>query len=372
MALVKSAETLDEMKAGILKWVFVMLAWAQNAQAMVVDDWLEDIGEIKRGLSLPVQDHLEYVHPSSQMLLERLHNVYGRIDNEEPSFYIGTAKANLEQFVKEVAIRGKRRDLYRLLLQKKKASEKRMRVSLTDEMLKLVDLQALLEKAFVHSHHRLLLDAEALIQDPQLAKKLVAEIRPFMNRRDLVDLADKLEHQKSIEIDRDLLPPFARMAVKNFSHFKGPNCFHAALAFQDPSIPKTPLFNASRKGDYHWQMINYDELWRVLENSFYEVHPESTALKYGDVLVFFDSPEELNPGAQINFHWIKHAAVYLFGEYTFSKGSKSANSTYTVNTLAEEFEGWQNRLNHLTIKIFRKSLIRVKNLPYVDQHDWFF
>ena len=48
-------------------------------------------------------------------------------------------------------------------------------------------------------------------------------------------------------------------------------------------------------------------------------------------------------GSYLNPHytWIKHTATYLYSDYTFSKGSKSANTAYTIKTLDEE---WARKL----------------------------
>jgi hypothetical protein len=54
-----------------------------------------------------------------------------------------------------------------------------------------------------------------------------------------------------------------------------------------------------------------------------------------------------------DWHWIKHAATYLFDDYTFSKGSNSPDTPYTVKTLDEEWDAWDHRSAHLGLKVFR-------------------
>jgi hypothetical protein len=115
-------------------------------------------------------------------------------------------------------------------------------------------------------------------------------------------------------------------------------------------------------------MINYDELWRILQLSFYEINPEQTSIQYGDMIVFFETKTP-QYGA-LDFKTLRHAATYLFGGYVFSKGSKSANSPYVVRTLAVEWETWTKYTEKLGVKVFRRNLKHVKTAPPMDPVDW--
>ena len=117
-------------------------------------------------------------------------------------------------------------------------------------------------------------------------------------------------------------------------------------------------------------MINYDELWRVLNTHFYEVNVKKYPLKYGDILVFFDVPKDKDQN--VYFKWIKHTAAYLFGSYTFSKGSKSPNTPYTVKTLKEEWKTWDRLTQNLGVKVFRKVQPAHVSAPSPDRYDWIY
>ncbi len=159
--------------------------------------------------------------------------------------------------------------------------------------------------------------------------------------------------------------------VKKFLTSRGPNCFHAALAFQGPQLTRSPLINVKEEDGYHRAMINYDELWRALSLEFYEINPVHTPLKYGDVLVFLDVPKTAATGAT-NFRWIRHAATYLFNGYTFSKGSKSPNTPYTVKTLEEEWQTWKRYSAQLGVRVYRRSFDAVPAMPPKDMNEWLY
>ena len=173
-----------------------------------------------------------------------------------------------------------------------------------------------------------------------------------------------------MSVDKDLLPSFPRKVVRRFVIYRGPNCFHASLAFHDRTLTRSNFFNVTREKGYHRAMINYDELWRILSSNFYQADHRASKIQYGDILVFFDIPEE--PRKVINFRWIRHTATYLFNGYTFSKGSKSADTPYTVKTLKEEWKTWSKISKNLAVKIFRRSTKRVKKRPPKDLTDWIY
>ena len=91
-------------------------------------------------------------------------------------------------------------------------------------------------------------------------------------------------------------------------------------------------------------------------------------LRYGDILVFLEKPS--NDDSHFKYDWIKHTAIYLFNNYTFSKGSKSPNTPYTIKTMEEEWRVWNGQVDNLVTKVFRKPFKRVKKKPAMNLVDW--
>ena len=158
-------------------------------------------------------------------------------------------------------------------------------------------------------------------------------------------------------MEKDLLPLFARFRVRTFSPFKGPNCFHSALGFQLRGLNVAEDLNVKREKGYHSEMLNHDELFRSLKIGFSPVNFMVSKPRYGDLLVFIDPPQ----GARLDmetfdFRWIKHAAVFLFSGYVFSKGSKYPNSPYIIKPLPREWDAWDGRLANMVVIGFRRKL----------------
>ena len=228
--------------------------------------------------------------------------------------------------------------------------------------------QEAFEGLFRKNHRELFIPASALNRNTQIRQSLITQLNPFLRTENLANIRRKLAKNQNLSMDLDLLPEFARANVAKHSTFRGPNCFHAALSFQGADIASSYNVNVRQEPGYHRDMINYDELWRVLQLSFYEINPEKVPIQYGDMIVFFET--KTPQYGSLDFKTLRHAATYLLGGYVFSKGSKSANSPYLVRTLADEWETWTKYTDKLGAKVFRRSLKHVTNPAPEDPVDW--
>lgn len=240
-------------------------------------------------------------------------------------------------------------------------------VNLDQKAFQFLDEEAF-DRLFSKTHHQILINTAFLRNNSMQRRAFVDQLSPFFSSRELARINRKIMDMSTISLDKDLLPQFARQRVATHTIFRGPNCFHAALAFQSPKLASSTLVNVRREQGYHQDMINYDELWRVLQRSFYEIDPERVNLQYGDMIVFFETKEADTD--HVEFKTLRHAATYLLGGFVFAKGSKSANSPYLVRTLGEEWETWTKYTKKLGVKVFRRSLKHVTNPIAVDPDDW--
>ena len=221
---------------------------------------------------------------------------------------------------------------------------------------------------FSKVHHDISIKTSSLKNNAEAREQLLDQLSQFFSASELLRISKKIKNGSTLSLDKDLLPDFAKQRVANHTIFKGPNCFHAALAFQSPKLASSQFVNVRREKGYHNDMINYDELWRVLQRSFYEVDPLKSDIQYGDMIVFFETKDS-NSGA-VDFKTLRHAATYLLGGYVFAKGSKSANSPYLVRTLGEEWDTWTKYTKRLGVKVFRRNLKHVTNAVPADPIDW--
>jgi len=242
------------------------------------------------------------------------------------------------------------------------------KITVDRELFALLNPEAL-GSSFAKEHHEVEVISPKLYAQPTLWREFFAQLAPFLSLDDRMRIYNKMRTGTSLNLDHDLLPAFARKMVKKFLVFKGPNCFHATLAFHGQALTRSPFVNVKTEKGYHRAMINYDELWRALYTMFYEVDPRHAPLKYGDIVVFMNIPDTQEI---VNFRWIRHAAVYLFGGYTFSKGSKSPNTPYTIKTLDEEWKTWQAYSKNMGVKVFRRSKDSLMKSPPKDLVDWIY
>jgi len=228
---------------------------------------------------------------------------------------------------------------------------------------------AAFKSLFAKVHRDLAVPGNAFTKAPHLRESLITQMSPFFKASEIATIRRKMASNQALSVDRDLLPSFARQNIASFSPFRGPNCFHAALSFQGAELASNRTVNVRKEPGYHDDMINYDELWRVLRISFYEVDPTKSPMQYGDMIVFFET-NQTSDEDHSDYKSLRHAATYLFDGYVYSKGSKSANSPYLVRTLAEEWETWTKYTDKMGVKVFRRSLKNVSNAAPVDPVDW--
>ena len=213
------------------------------------------------------------------------------------------------------------------------------------------------------SHQQITLQPNLL--SDSIKKALLSQLYLFFSPSEYQQLRMKLSDSQALLVDRDLLPDFARTHVKRFPIYRGPNCFHTAIAFSYPNIVNSDFLNPRWEKTYHPHMLNGDEILRALALGFYPLY-QVQALQYGDILIFLDKSSD----SQLPLHRkIKHAMVYLFSDYVFSKASKSANSPYRVEKLETEWKIW-SQLPDVEIKVFRKKPVHGTTLSSFVSDDW--
>lgn len=328
-----------------------------------------------RGLDVPVSDQMVPILMPTEMFDARLKSV-GKTSPKytyvEPiTLFVPKDQDKRFHFLTQIANHGSAAELFMEVMQHAKESkesedQKTLIYTFTPESVHLLDVSKYMEMN-KKNHHQLSLDARKF---PVAAmQELVAQVRPFLSRNRLNKLKTSVAAGDRISVDTLLLPDFASKVIRQHTAYRGPNCFHAALAFQDSSFVKSPLVNVKEEPGYHPSMINFDELWRVLKVSFYEINPERSPLKYGDMIVFFDVPEK-NEYQSVNFHTIRHASTYLFDGYVFSKGSKSANTPYVIRTVAEEWGTWKAFAKNLGVKVYRRNTAKLRDKSVQDLSEW--
>ncbi len=342
-----------------------------------------DLGTFRSSLSLPFSDTPEHISPPTATLKRRAMAASQIRTIESLTVQVPLGGHERAAWIQRLAASGKTARLDRWL----RAQMNRPAIPnpdngenapLAGHRLVTIDASGFslfnpkaLASIYTKTHHRLSIRPSDLNPQSKRTVALLEQLVPFFSAAELRNIRAKLTLGQPISVDRDLLPKFARDTVKRFLTFRGPNCFHAALAFQGNNLSRSPLINVKEEDGYHRAMINYDELWRALNLEFYEVNPARTPLKYGDVLVFLDAPRT-STTAPTNFRWIRHTATYLFNGYTFSKGSKSPNTPYTIKTLEEEWKTWSRYTGNLGVRVYRRASDTLPARPPKDMNEWLY
>jgi hypothetical protein len=360
-----------------------ILGLTSQANAIVIDikedkkiGFTRDINTLKASLVLPVTTKVMSLPLPVKKLKIRAQKGAAAGFVEPLALTIPKDQEKISSYARELARRGKDEEFENLLIEKLKkigpTTGSSVRVDITPEDFKLIDARKLSHE-FAKPHYQVRIDSESLAAQPKLKSQLLDQLSSFLTSQAKEALALKIASGDTVTVDEDMLPSFAKKMVKKYLTIKGPNCFHAALAFQSSKLTRSPFINVKEEEGYHRSMINYDELWRVLNKSFYEVDVSKYPLKYGDMIVFFNVPGDFDENQHnVNFRWIRHTATYLFGPYTFSKGSKSPDTPYTVKTLEEEWKTWMEYTSSLGVKVYRRNQKTLQKKLPEDLNDWIY
>ncbi len=337
-----------------------------------------DIKDLKPSLNIETIDNKKNILMSSSMLKTRVEKSQTTPEIEPVGLKIPKDKKERMIYAGRIAKDGFESNVLKILNSKinkalkdpneQKSKLSYVKIELDSYLARIIKLNVF-AKDYEASTHDLVIKTKTL--PSKLKKQLFNQVEEYLSEDRQTFLTRKIKAGKPLNVKEDLLPPFATKMIDKFTPFKGPNCFHAALAFQGENFAKAGYVNIKKQKGYHDYMINYDELWDTINHYFYEINPKLSPLKYGDMIVFFDIT---NPSSFTNPHytWIKHTATYLFSNYTFSKGSKSANTAYTIKTLDEEWTTWHKYVKNLGIKVFRKNnKYATKQLPK-ELNEWIY
>jgi hypothetical protein len=368
---------LNPLRSGrVLALAFLLIA--ESALAVIDYEpttipFSRELSDLKASLTLSVRDDVETITIPLRKLRLRLNNPKKDPTIEPIALTIPRSESGIASTAERLATQKKKDELAKRLLEKiKKAgptAKDTVRVEFDGNDTPLLNLKAL-AKELAKENHVVRLRARDLFADSGGWQELQEQLAFVLSKDQVTKVQKKARSGSDLSLEDDLLPPFARRMAGKFIVYRGPNCFHASLSFFDQQLPKSPEVNIKEEEGYHRSMINYDELWRVISNQFYEIDPRRATLKYGDLLVYFQVPEA--PSKSINFKWIRHTSVYLFGPYVYSKGSKSPNTPYTVKTLGEEWKAWQDMVpKALGIRVYRRGSDANAMLPQ-GRDDWIY
>ncbi|MCY4443193.1 MAG: hypothetical protein OXC44_00100 [Proteobacteria bacterium] len=347
--------------------------------------WTRDIHDIQPSMTFPITSQSKKIHIPIHNLIKRAEG-FQRDARLEPVYVSLPPPYSLstQEFASSYASGAQNiAHLHHYLItqpaglfhtKKSSASKKNyLRVILNPEALQMMDLNKFTRK-FSSLSHQLSLSTTSSSQIKQVSQHLLWQAKPFFHQKHLNKIKHLLNTKQTIHVHKHLLPDFAKKMYNTFVPYRGPNCFHAAVAFQEKRFLTMKRTNLRKEPKHHELMINHDELWHLLNWYFYEINPKNNPLRYGDMLVFFEIPDQLNASPNAEFRWIVHASTYLFNNYVFSKGSKSPNTPYTIKRIEDEWETWTKvTKGKLALKVFRRSFHNLKDKSHItNRTSWLF
>ena len=324
---------------------------------------------LKPSVFYSISDNKKFISPEKNLLLHRLKTKKAKVD--PITLYCKKSTGSCDGLIQSLSKPQKEKNLRsKIHFKREKKIESLYKFKLTEEMLPFFSLSKL-QHILGTYHHNLVMKTEDLYKSKDKRFEFFSELKNFLTKKELKKIKKKIRNKEDLVVGKDLLPARVESKVGKYTSFLGPNCFEAALSFQDESFSKSYRYNARSETGHHKIMINNDELYEALKKNFYPVDYKRAKLRYGDLLVFVDM-SEAHSEKDMKFSWIKHAFVFLFNDFTFSKGSKSSNSPYTIKTLAEEWSAWKRQYPELGIQVYRKPVRKNSAFNTKKLLDWIY
>lgn len=181
-------------------------------------------------------------------------------------------------------------------------------------------------------------DFFATLNDRQTLKRIITNLvkrkKRFVNLKHLV------------------FPRFAKENFNSFSHFSGPNCFHAVLSFNQYGVENDRRINFKIEKKFHFNFINNYEYFYALNKFYEQIAYREADLKFGDIIVLYD--KEVSPNGA-TYQSYKHGSVYLGNGYVYTKGSKSPQHPYVIEQFDEDYQGWEKKIGKVGVKVYRHT-----------------
>lgn len=338
---------------------------------ILIAQGLTNIDELKTLNYYEVSDKMEFVKPSKKILRHRTRSKKSKV--EPITLYCYDKDNSCKNLAKKIARRNKWKPIYNyIMFSSEKLPDRKniLKFKVTPSITQFLDIEEL-QNLLGTNHHNIKLETSYIKASPKKTKSFLGEIKNFIEPELYKEVKKRLYNQSYLSVEKYIIPESLSRKTKRYTSYQGPNCFEAALSFQNPFFSKSYLYNIKDEQGHHKIMINNDELYKILTENFHEIDPQIGKIKYGDLIIFVDYSTSKNKH-DMKYSWIKHAVTFLFNNYTFSKGSKSSNSPYTIKTLKEEWELWKKRYNKLRIQVFRKPFRNNSKFNNKKLIDWIY
>ena len=121
-----------------------------------------------------------------------------------------------------------------------------VRVKFDKKALHIANLKKIAD-IYANTHYDIAIDTKLLRRSRSLRNRLTQQLTPFLSQNNMKTLKRAIWKKDSLDLNKYFLPKFAQKMVEKFTIYRGPNCFHAALAFHGQKLTRSPYFNVKKE-----------------------------------------------------------------------------------------------------------------------------
>ena len=226
-------------------YIFICLFYSSFLEAHY---WNKSISYLKPSLSLEIEGQKKkYIKPSKKILHKRIMS-YKSIKEIEPVIIL---VRNKEDYIEKIARKYFHHSSFGFITHHIKENFNKLPLYKKTESRQLIISSKLLphsnieniQKKYQTDHLEVILDTEQFYSDKKKYSKLIQQARPFLSKKRIKQIHRIIKNKSLLKLEKHLLPKFPKRVLTKFTKFRGPNCFHTALAFQNNKFTRSPLYN---------------------------------------------------------------------------------------------------------------------------------
>ena len=212
------------------------------------DQYIKNVDDFRPSVVLPVNEKTENIFISEKKLRKRI-SLSKKKDSIEPLTMTIRPKTSIFRKIAKRIAKKKNVEKVVELFQSKIISSKvyhrdnsKRVFQFEKQDFKWIDFK-MYGKFFGQSHRNLKILPDRNEFTQLNLKRLARQLDPYLEKWERKKIQTKFKGFNSISVDNFLLPTFARKMVKKYTIYRGPNCFHSALAFNNINIPRSSSIN---------------------------------------------------------------------------------------------------------------------------------
>ena len=215
-------------------------------------DWTRSYQDIHQKKVYPFRFQEKKIQVSKKKLFKRMTRSKVNETIEPLNIYVDRKGKDIFKHAEFLADKGHIHSLAKLFKEEHpnakplRGDSDKVALTITENMMRHIDVRKMMRR-FRQKHYSLELNSRELKASPMHYRSFFEELSPFLRERQIDIIKKKVKRDENVPLDEYLLTDFARKMVGKYILYRGPNCFHASLAFHHLKFARSPFLNINQE-----------------------------------------------------------------------------------------------------------------------------